>query len=155
MKYIQNIGRYAISFAINKNGRDVKIELDKRRIYKDTGNIATNGITPVEDEDFEELKKIKRFNNMMKAGELLLTEKSEIETAEVKVADLERENAELRALVEANSKAKELKEKDETIANLKAQLEALSKDEAKQSEAPTEAPKEDSTEAPKTDTEGF
>lgn len=149
MKYIQNNGRYAIAFPIIKNGKEIKIELDRKRIFMDTGNIATSGITAVEDADFEELKKIKRFNNMLEAGELALTEKSAIETAETKVADLEKENAELREQLKANpkAKAKELKEKDDEIADLKAKLEALTKGEAKQEEAPTEVPKDE--------TEGF
>lgn len=152
MKYIQNNGRYAISFAITKNGKEVKVELDRKRIYMDTGNIATSGITAVDDADYEELCKIKRFDNMIKSGELKLTEKSAVETAETKVADLEKENAELKAKLEAKEEApskKELKEKDKEIADLKAKLEALSKDNKGTDEAPT------ADEAPKTDTEGF
>lgn len=147
MKYIQNNGRYAIAFTIVKNGKEIKIELDRKRIFMDTGNIATSGITAVEDADLEELKKIKRFNNMLEAGELALTEKSAIETAETKVADLEKENAELREQLKANPKAKELKEKDDEIKSLKAQIEDLTKDKVKLEEAPTEAPKDE--------TEGF
>lgn len=150
MKYIQNNGRYAIAYTILKNGREVKIALDKKRIYQDTGNIATSGITAIEDEDFEELMKLPRFAKQVEDGELMLTEKSAVETAETKVADLEEENAELKAKLEAKEEAsseKELEKKDKEIADLKAKLEALSKDEAERSEAPTEAPK--------TDTEGF
>ena len=151
MKYIQNPGRYAIAFPIVKNGKEIKIELDRKRIFMDTGNIATSGITAVEDADLEELKKIKRFNNMLEAGELALTEKSAIETAETKVADLKKENAELREQLreqlKANPKAKELKEKDDEIKSLKAQIEDLTKDKVKLEEAPTEAPKDE--------TEGF
>ena len=149
MKYIQNNGRYAIAFPIVKNGKEIKIELDRKRIFMDTGNIATSGITAVEDADLEELKKIKRFNNMLEAGELALTEKSAIETAETKVADLEKENAELREQLKANPKAnpKELKEKDDEIKSLKAQIEDLTKNKVKLEEAPTEAPKDE--------TEGF
>ena len=62
MKYIKNTGRYAIAFPITKNNREVKIELDRRRLYTDTGNIATTGITPVEEEDLKELKKIKMLS---------------------------------------------------------------------------------------------
>lgn len=152
MKYIQNNGRYAMAFTITKNGRDFKIELDRKRIYRDTGNIATIGITAVEDDDYEELCKIKRFNNMIKSGELMLTEKSKFETAETKVADLEKENAELKAKLEAKEEVpskKELKEKDKEIADLKAKLEALSKDNKGTDETP------ETDEAPKTDTEGF
>lgn len=139
MKYILNEGRYAIAFPIEKNGREVKITLDRKRVYLDTGNIATNGITEVEDEDYKKLCEIKRFNAMIKAGELSLTEASKVETAETKVADLEKENAELKAQLNANPKAKELKEKDEEIANLKAKLEALSKGAEADADADTKA----------------
>ena len=136
MKYIQNNGRYAISFVITKNDREVKIELDKKRVYMDTGNIATTGINAVEDDDYEKLCKIKRFNNMIKSGELVLTEKTVVETVETKVADLEKENAELKAQLETNPKVKELKEKDKEIADLKAQLESLTKDKKVKEETP-------------------
>lgn len=136
MKYIQNNGRYAIAFVITKNDREVKIELDRKRVYMDTGNIATTGINAVEDDDYEKLCKIKRFNNMIKSGELVLTEKTVVETVETKVADLEKENAKLKAQLEANPKVKELKEKDKEIANLKAQLESLTKDKKVKEETP-------------------
>ncbi len=150
MKYIQNNGRYAIAYTIVKDGKEVKIALDRKRIYMDTGNVATTGITAVEDEDYEELMKLKRFAKQIEAGELMLTEKSAVETAETKVADLEKENAELKAKLEAKEEApskKELKEKDKEIADLKAQLEALKTKEPEKSEG--------TAEAPKNDTEGF
>ena len=69
MKYILNEGRYAHSFIIEKaNGnlkREVKIELDRRRRYTDTGNIATTGITAIEDEDFELLQKNGAFAQLV------------------------------------------------------------------------------------------
>ena len=65
MKYILNTGRYAIAFTIMKNEREVKIALDRRRLFLDTGNVATTGITPVEEADIAELKKQKRFNDTM------------------------------------------------------------------------------------------
>lgn len=150
MKYIQNNGRYAIAYTIVKDGKEVKIALDRKRIYKDTGNVATTGITAVADEDYEELLKLKRFAKQIESGELMLTEKSAVETAETKVADLEKENAELKAKLEAKEEApskKELKEKDKEIADLKAQLEAL------KTKEPEELKGVD--EAPKNDTEGF
>ena len=132
MKYIQNNGRYALAFEITKNGRAVKIEFDRKRIYKDTGNIATTGITAVEDVDYSELKKIKRFNKLLETKEFEETDASKVATAESKVADLEKENAELKAKLEKGTTdkdtKKELKAKDKEIADLKAQLEALSKD---------------------------
>ena len=113
---IKNTGRYALAFTIHKNGKDVAIEFDRRRLYLDTGNVATSGITEVSDEDFELLKKNKQFVKAL-----------ETETfSEVTAEEL--------ASTAADSEA--LAAKDEEINTLKAQLEALSKgkDEATASE---------------------
>ena len=53
MKYIQNNGRTAVAFSITLKNRAVKLELDRRRIYQDTGNIATTGFTEVSDEAYQ------------------------------------------------------------------------------------------------------
>lgn len=137
MKYVLNNGRYAIAFTIQKDGKEVKIAFDRRRVFLDTGNIATTGITSVEDKDFEELKKIKRFAKMLEAKELELTEKSQVETAETKVNALEQEVAELKAKLAEKPETKNdkaLKEKDKEIADLKSKLEALTKTEDKKDE---------------------
>ena len=134
MKYIQNTGRYAIAFPITKNNREVKLELDKRRIYMDTGNIATTGITPVDEEDLKELKKIKRFNSMVKAGDLTILDEEDVRTPEeTKVAKLEEENKKLQEQLKKAEKAdvKKVEEEKKALADenasLKAQLEALTK----------------------------
>lgn len=143
---IKNTGRYALAFTINKNGKDVVVEFDRRRLYLDTGNVATSGITEVSDEDFELLKKNKQFVKALEtetfsevtAEELASTSTA---TATATAADSEAlaaKDAEIAALkAELDKKAptkKELKEKDaalaakdEEINTLKAQLEALSK----------------------------
>ena len=135
MKYVKNTGRYAIAFVITKNNREVRIELDKRRIYMDTGNIATTGITPVEEEDLEELKKIKRFNAMVESEELEILEESEVKTPEEnKIKALEEKNRELEQKLQEAEKAdvKKVEEEKKALADenatLKAQLEALTKD---------------------------
>ena len=133
MKYVLNKGRYALAFEIVKDNRRVKIEFDKKRIFMDTGNIATTGITPVEDEDYEKLCEFKRFKQLFETGEFELTDVTKIETAETKVKELEEAN---RKLEEELKKAKDntpaktkkqLEDKDKEIRDLKAQLEALSK----------------------------
>lgn len=135
MKYVQNNGRYALSFEIIKDGRTVKVAFDRRRFYLDTGNIATTGITAVEDEDFEKLNKIKQFKALFEKGDFVLTEETKIETAETKVKALEAENKKLEAeLKKAKGSAgtketqKQLADKDKEISDLKAKLEALTKD---------------------------
>ena len=144
---IKNTGRYALAFTINKNGKDVVVEFDRRRLYLDTGNVATSGITEVSDEDFELLKKNKQFVKALEtetfsevtAEELAYTT-ADSETLAAKDAEIAALKAELAKKAPAK---KELKEKDEALAakdeeinTLKAQLEALSKgkDEATASE---------------------
>lgn len=138
MKYILNTGRYAIAFTIVKNGRDLKISLDKRRLYMDTGNVATTGLTPVEEADIEELKKQSRFNKMIEAGELTILDEKDVKSPEEdKISKLEEENKKLKEqLAEAeNEDGKPSKEVEKAMkvledenASLKAQLEALTKD---------------------------
>lgn len=131
MKHIKNTGRYAVSFEVMQGNFTKKIILDKRRIYMDTGNVATTGITAVSDEDYAKLEEIKEFNKLIEKGELALASESEL-TTNVEAKD--KEIAELKAkLKKAENKEvkKELEAKDKEIASLKAQLEAKGKEETK------------------------
>ena len=144
---IKNTGRYALAFTINKNGKEVNIEFDRRRLYLDTGNVATSGITEVSDEDFELLKKNKQFVKALETETFSEVTAEELASTAADSEALAAKDAEIAALkAELDKKAptkKELKEKDEALAakdeeinTLKAQLEALSKnkDEATASE---------------------
>lgn len=144
---IKNTGRYALAFTINKNGKDVVVEFDRRRLYLDTGNVATSGITEVSDEDFELLKKNKQFVKALETETFSEVTAEELASTTADSEVLAAKDAEIAALkAELDKKAptkKELKEKDEALAakdeeinTLKAQLEALSKnkDEAAASE---------------------
>ena len=135
---IKNTGRYALAFTIHKNGKDVVIEFDRRRLYLDTGNVATSGITEVSDEDFELLKKNKQFVKAMETETFSEVTAEELAYTAADSEVLAAKDAEIAALkAELGKKAptkKELKEKDEALAakdeeinTLKAQLEALSK----------------------------
>ena len=135
---IKNTGRYALAFTIHKNGKDVVIEFDRRRLYLDTGNVATSGITEVSDEDFELLKKNKQFVKALETETFSEVTAEELASTAVDSEALAAKDAEIAALkAELGKKAptkKELKEKDEALAakdeeinTLKAQLEALSK----------------------------
>lgn len=153
MKHIRNTGRYAVSFEIKVGNLTKKIILDKRRIYMDTGNIATTGITTVSDEDYEKLSELKEFNKLVDKGELSLASEAEL-TTNVEAKD--KEIAELKSkLKKAENKdvEKELKAKDDEIASLKAQLEAKGKKENKAEEAEEE--KSEAPEAEKAEDEGF
>lgn len=144
---IKNTGRYALAFTIHKNGKDVSVEFDRRRLYLDTGNVATSGITEVSDEDFELLKKNKQFVKALETETFSEVTAEELAYTTADSETLAAKDAEIAALkAELGKKAptkKELKEKDEALAakdeeinTLKAQLEALSKgkDEATASE---------------------
>lgn len=135
---IKNTGRYALAFTINKNGKDVVIEFDRRRLYLDTGNVATSGITDVDDEDYELLKKNRQFVKALETETFSEVTAEELASNTVDSEALVAKDAEIAALkAELAKKAptkKELKEKDEALAakdeeinTLKAQLEALSK----------------------------
>ena len=158
MKYIKNTGRYAIAFPITKNNREVKIELDKRRLYTDTGNIATTGLTPVDDKDLEELKKINRFNTMVEKGELTILKESEVRTPdENKIKALEEKNAELeQKLKEAeNADVKKIEEEKKALADENASLRERLEKLAKGGKNKDKADKEKADKKADVDTEGF
>ena len=132
---IKNTGRYALAFTINKNGKEVNIEFDKRRLYLDTGNIATTGITEVSDEDFELLKKNKEFVKALETDTFSEVTAEEVVDDNKVIAEKDAEIASLKAELDKKAPTKkEIKEKDAVIAakdkeidTLKAQLEALNK----------------------------
>ena len=142
---IKNTGRYALAFTIHKNGKDVVVEFDRRRLFLDTGNVATSGITEVSDEDFELLKKNKQFVKALETEKFSEVTAEELASTAADSEALAAKDAEIAVLkAELGKKAptkKELKEKDEALAakdealaakdeeinTLKAQLEALSK----------------------------
>ena len=144
MKYIQNNGRYALAFEIVKDNRNVKINFDRKRVYLDTGNIATTGITAVDDEDYAKLCELKRFNKLLETKEFELTDVTKIETAETKVKELEEELEKAKKKSTPADVKKQLDAKDKEISNLKAQLESL-----------TKADTGKAGEAKKDETEGF
>ena len=139
MKYVANNGRYGVAFEVTFNNRPMKIEFDRKRVFLDTGNIATSGITTVEDELYNVLLTNKRFKKMIDEGELKLVDEKALKGTSEELDVLKSENEALKAqLKEAEKKNnkpkedketnKELKAKDAEIKSLKAQLEALTKD---------------------------
>ena len=138
MKYVFNKGRYALSFEIKVKGQEKKVAFDRKRIYLDTGNVATSGITEVEDDIYEILLENKRFKKLIESGEFELTEASKVEATEKVNEELEKENEELKKKLKKAEKGEDKKEaekeaekamkaKDDEINSLKAQLEALTK----------------------------
>lgn len=152
MKYILNTGRNAVSFEIEKKGLKKTIVLDRRRLYTDTGNLATTGITAVEDDDYDILKKLpvfkKRFEDKS-FGLSEITEEQAMGKPDPQASKLAEENKKLKEeLKKAKDTAKKagdaeaVKKLEDENASLKAQLEALTKQ------------KEDSAEG-KDESEGF
>lgn len=140
MKYISNTGRYARAYEIEKGSQKLNIILERRRLFRDTGNVAMTGITAVEDEDYELLKKNKAFIRDFKDkdfGLALIDESKARGEPDKRASELAEENKKLKeALAEAKKKADANKDneavkaiKDEN-AKLKAQLEALTKGKA-------------------------
>ena len=133
MKYVKNNGRYAFAYTYNKGALPMKVEFDRQRIYMDTGNIATTGITPINDETLEALQENKAFVKAMEEGILELVDKPNLST-EDEVAKLKAENEKLLKKLNKDNSAKEIEkleaekaqlEKDK--ADMKAQLESLAK----------------------------
>lgn len=148
MKYVFNKGRYALAFEVTINGKERRLEFDRKRLYLDTGNVATSGITPVEDDVYDILLGNKRFKALIDSGELELTEESELATKDKEAEALKAENEQLKKELKEAKKAssdkeskKELAAKDKEISALKAQLEALTKD--KETPAASEASETD------------
>ena len=135
MKYVANNGRYGVAFEVTFNNRPMKIEFDRKRVFLDTGNIATSGITTVEDKLYNVLLTNKRFKKMIDEGELKLVDEKALKGTSEELDVLKAENealkSQLKEVEKKNNKSKEdkeLKAKDAEIKSLKAQLEALTKD---------------------------
>lgn len=129
MKYIKNNGRYALAFTFTKDGREVKVAFDRRRVYLDTGNIATSGITEIEDDVLNELKKNKRFYALLETKEFeevdgygVVDTNNAYELMKAKDAEIKKLKAELKNTKEVKA---DTSEKDKEIKSLKAEIEAL------------------------------
>ena len=136
MKYIKNTLDYAVKF--KADGKEY--EFDCFRTYSDTGNVATTGVTPIDEKDWEKLSKIKVVSDFVKKGLLKETTKDEAQSVASEIDALSKENEVLKAQLEAKTKEAEAngseelaKAKDEADKltkeneSLKAQLEALKK----------------------------
>lgn len=138
MKYIKNNLDYAVSFSVMDGAKERKFEFDCRRIYSDTGNVATTGITAMEDADFDYLyKNCRQFKAFFDRGDLSKTSKEGANAVANKVDELTRENEKLKEQLAqkqkeaSGEKTAELEAKNKKQANeisdLKKQLEALKK----------------------------
>ena len=97
MKYIKNNLDYAVSFSVMDGTKERKFEFDCRRIYSDTGNVATTGVTAMEDADLDYLyKNCKQFKSFFDRGDLSKTSKEGANAVANKIDELTRENEKLK-----------------------------------------------------------
>lgn len=141
MKYIKNKLEYAVTFKAEKDGRETPFTFDCFRVYQDTGNVATTGVTSIPEGDYDLLyKNCRPFKDFVDTGKLVLTSKAEANSVAGKIDDLSKENEALKKeLAEtkkelgtgSSDKVKKLevenKAKDDEIADLKKQLESVKK----------------------------
>lgn len=137
MKYFKNNKSYALAFRKGEGANGELFEFDCLRVYTDTGNIATTGITQVSEKDLEELKKNKMFLRALEDKELEEVDEKEVRSDADKVKAKDTEIKELKeklkmseggkAVEELEKAKKENKAKDDEIKSLKAQLEGLKK----------------------------
>lgn len=134
MLYIKNNRDYACTLKVGSGSAERTFTFDCKRIYQDTGNMATTGVTPIDEADFEMLyKDCKQFRALVDKGDFVKTKESGATEAANKIDALAKENEQLkRQLAEKTKEAslassEELKTAKEENAKLKAQLEALAK----------------------------
>lgn len=134
MLYIKNNRDYACTLKVGSGSAERTFTFDCKRIYRDTGNIATTGVTPIDESDFEMLyKDCKQFRALVDKGDFVKTKESGVTAAANQMDALAKENEQLKKqLAEKTKEAslasnKELEEAKEENKKLKAQLEALAK----------------------------
>ena len=128
MKYFKNNLDYALSFRKGEGVNGELVEFDCLRVYTDTGNIATTGVTKISDEDYAELQKNKMFLRAVEDGELKEVDEKEVATDADKLKAKDDEIIELKKQLKEADKGgavEKLKLAEEENASLKAQLEAL------------------------------
>ena len=134
MLYIKNNRDYACTLKVGSGSAERTFTFDCKRIYQDTCNIATTGVTPIDEADFEMLyRDCKQFKALVDRGDFSKTKKSGVTEAANQMDALAKENELLKKQLEEKTKeaslasSKELEEAKVENAKLKAQLEALAK----------------------------
>lgn len=138
MKYIKNNLDYAVTFSVTKDSREKKFVFDCFRQYSDTGNVVTTGVTDIAEEDYDFLyENCKQFKKFVDKGFLSITKESGALGMANKMDALEKENAKLRAELEAKTKEastavdEEKKILEKENASLREQLELMGKSKGK------------------------
>lgn len=154
MFYIKNNRDYACTLKVGSGSAERTFTFDCKRIYQDTGNIVTTGVTPIDESDFEMLyRDCKQFRALVDKGDFVKTKKSGATEAANQMDALAKENELLKKQLEEKTKeaslatSKELEETKAENEKLKAQLEALAKGEDKnESEVKDESEAKDESE---------
>lgn len=140
MKYVKNNLGFSVKFKAGTGTGERAYSFDCYRVFSDTGNVATDGITAIEDADYAFLcKECAQFKKMIERGDLTLTAKA-MNAAQDKAKALEDENKKLKkqlaeaAASAANNTGEKASVKEKKLAeenkSLKEQLEALKKESA-------------------------
>ena len=83
MLYIKNNRDYACTLKVGSGSAERTFTFDCKRIYRDKGNIATTGVTPIDESDFERLyKDCKQFRALVDKGDFVKTKESGVTAAE-------------------------------------------------------------------------
>ena len=128
MKYFKNTKSYALSFRKGEGVNGELVDFDCLRVYTDTGNIATTGITQISEEDYAELQKNKMFLRAIEDKELVEVDEKEVKSDADKVKAKDDEIKALKAQLkkaEGGKAVEELEQAKQENESLKAQLEAL------------------------------
>lgn len=142
--YVKNNKKYAMSFNVTREGSQKTFTFDCLRRFDDTGNIATTGITAINEEDYKFLLTVPVFERLIKKGELELSKTDGLTSMAKNVEVLAEENRQLKAQLEAKTEEaakatnEEMSKLADENASLKAQLEALKKKTDKKTDKKTE-----------------
>lgn len=135
MKYVKNNAPYSLAFSAGEGVAVRRFSFPTFRVYSDTGNVASTGVTELSDADYDFLcTNCAQFKKMVESGKFTLVSREEAIPNLGKVESLESENkqlkkqlAEAKKQVTASSDDKEAEKLRDENASLKAQLEALKK----------------------------
>ena len=134
---VRNTGRYSFTFRYtDEKGKEKKIEFDRRRYFRDTGNIASTGITELSEEIHNQLMKDPRYKKLMDTEVFAVVTEEDLVIDNDSKALLEAKDKEIEELKKKleekpdpdEETKKALEEKDNEINSLKAKLEAIGKD---------------------------
>lgn len=135
MKYVKNNLSFSVKFSVGNGSKQRVFVFDTHRVYSDTGNVASTGVTAIEDSEYDFLcKECVQFKKLVEHGSLVLTAKPAVSAAEDKAKSLEGENKKLKQqLAEAQAQVTEAADKKQKKLadenkSLKEQLEALKKE---------------------------